>query len=671
MTKRFSIFDPSRVSLVDPGRVSGLGLDRASGASDEEINAVVLEPSLSQERKSEPESSASDMAIDTTQSNRGASSFVRPSQAGSTRADASASAGTRPESVEAMFQRQLDETFFVAGIVIFTGLCHLNPFSILLALQRHLLEAEMHSSFLRNLHRGLHDRLVRRREHCRSRSCSAISSWCGSTRIGGQRVPWVLWNSTLALFSLVLVYDTIFMGLCLAATVMLFVQNKESMDNGGLCQTNSTFDFWLNSNLQKAEVDEERLYDALGAAAEGSSELGALTAQVNGELEMRAVTVEVVQGTLLQAIKGDEDSLGICKSLLLSNLLIVAFASWFCVVLALGWGSTIKAIWRIRRARRTAPLVLQLHVEVENRRVPVSLELTRLARHVGASPHVSPGTSSNADRFLVGQLVTGRPIDAALGVLGYMGVPEETVYGGLADGFASMVREVEAHGTEEDRYCLKYVLHAATGSCERQWPNGVLDGGRESGLRLADFASHASARLAGLTAAQVAALRFYTTAGYRSLNLPLRSPNGICHQGYPFPVTMTLIAEALKRLRAVDAGTRAQVDLWRGMRNVVASEAFLACGGTEVAPMSTTTDLAVAMRYSCGHGAATTSALLLKIATSSFMDRGADLAFLSCFPNESEVCYPPLTFLLPTGRSEQLQASGVRFTVIEVTPRLS
>ena len=52
-------------------------------------------------------------------------------------------------------------------------------------------------------------------------------------------------------------------------------------------------------------------------------------------------------------------------------------------------------------------------------------------------------------------------------------------------------------------------------------------------------------------------------------------------------------------------------------------------GGTELAPMSTTSDLSVALEYS-----ASKSALLLRLNTASFMERGADISFLSAFPAE-------------------------------------
>ena len=81
--------------------------------------------------------------------------------------------------------------------------------------------------------------------------------------------------------------------------------------------------------------------------------------------------------------------------------------------------------------------------------------------------------------------------------------------------------------------------------------------------------------------------------------------------------------------------------------------------------MSTTTDLRVAVQYSLG---ATNTALLFKLHTKSFMDRGADLSFLSAFPLEREYLYPPLTFLHPTGKTQELRVGAMSFTVVEVEP---
>ena len=99
-----------------------------------------------------------------------------------------------------------------------------------------------------------------------------------------------------------------------------------------------------------------------------------------------------------------------------------------------------------------------------------------------------------------------------------------------------------------------------------------------------------------------------------------------------------------------------------------ATAEFLEGGGTERAPMSTTTDLAVAVKYS-----ASRRSLLLKLNTSDFRTRGVDLRFISAFPGEAEFLYPPLTYLRPKLPADgQLEThvlpTGETFTVIEVEP---
>jgi len=53
------------------------------------------------------------------------------------------------------------------------------------------------------------------------------------------------------------------------------------------------------------------------------------------------------------------------------------------------------------------------------------------------------------------------------------------------------------------------------------------------------------------------------------------------------------------------------------------------------------------------------------------MQRGADLAFLSAFPGEAEVCFPPLTFLKPTGLKQAVALQTKVVTVIEMVPHFA
>jgi len=154
------------------------------------------------------------------------------------------------------------------------------------------------------------------------------------------------------------------------------------------------------------------------------------------------------------------------------------------------------------------------------------------------------------------------------------------------------------------------------------------------GMRLADFVAHRSARKAELTEAHIVALRLYSSAAFRTINGPLRDQRR--DTPHPLAATVAYLAEAIKKLRAVDTDSRT-LDLWRGMRNLQSTEAFQNNGGTEPAPMSTTSDLNIAVGYALSE-----YSLLFKVVADSFMQRGADISFLSCFPSEREYVYPPL-----------------------------
>ena len=103
--------------------------------------------------------------------------------------------------------------------------------------------------------------------------------------------------------------------------------------------------------------------------------------------------------------------------------------------------------------------------------------------------------------------------------------------------------------------------------------------------------------------------------------------------------------------------------LWRGMKDMSLSERFLREGGTELACMSTTDDVQTALEYAGVHvakkaqgkdeAAAVQWPLIMKVQVPDFMSSGADISWLSAFPDEKEYLYPPLTFLrvVTTARS--------------------
>jgi len=88
--------------------------------------------------------------------------------------------------------------------------------------------------------------------------------------------------------------------------------------------------------------------------------------------------------------------------------------------------------------------------------------------------------------------------------------------------------------------------------------------------------------------------------------------------------------------------------------------------------MSTSEDLTVAGDYSCnGQSGEKPLIMKLKIPKNGINQYGGELKWVSAFPKENEVCYPPLTFLRPTTKKEVFTLDNdVTFTVIEVEPTL-
>ena len=189
-------------------------------------------------------------------------------------------------------------------------------------------------------------------------------------------------------------------------------------------------------------------------------------------------------------------------------------------------------------------------------------------------------------------------------------------------------------------------------------------------MRLADFCTSEQATQARLDEAHVAACRLYTTAAFRFINDPLRDQDR--SEPHPLAVTVSFLTAAIGKLRVLGANqsdARSALDLWRGLKDVTVPDSFSRFGGTELAPMSCTTDLSVALQYCKAANSRSQTALIFKCRTDSFMSRGASIEFLSVFPGESEVLFPPLSYLNPTGKQKTVYLSGQQqVCVVEVVP---
>ena len=171
-------------------------------------------------------------------------------------------------------------------------------------------------------------------------------------------------------------------------------------------------------------------------------------------------------------------------------------------------------------------------------------------------------------------------------------------------------------------------------------------------MRFNDFVTHPQSVRANLHPAHVLALRLYSTAAFVQINEPLRrlsSEGNRCAHPHPFPNTVHFLSAGIKQLRTNSAPAPGEVQqvqyLYRGLRDVCVSHDFLQRGGSELAIMSATTSLEVALRYATSESSE--SPMLLRLRLRSFLQCGADISFCSTFPAEHEVIYPPQTFIKP------------------------
>jgi len=191
--------------------------------------------------------------------------------------------------------------------------------------------------------------------------------------------------------------------------------------------------------------------------------------------------------------------------------------------------------------------------------------------------------------------------------------------------------------------------------------------GEKRGMRIQDFHRHPNAVACKLSIEQVIAARLYTTKAFLRINKPLRDlERKAKEEQVPLPVTTYHLNSAVTKLKTLHTklgSKNSAVDLFRGMSNVALEETFMREGGTELAPMSTTQDLSIALKYSaCGN-----SAVLLRVRSKNFKDRGSELGWLSAFPHEEEFLYPPTTYLRPLKEMPDVFKIGkATFHVVDV-----
>ena len=202
------------------------------------------------------------------------------------------------------------------------------------------------------------------------------------------------------------------------------------------------------------------------------------------------------------------------------------------------------------------------------------------------------------------------------------------------------------------------------------------------GWQLQDFVNLDEARKAGLKGEHVAALRLYTLESYRPINQSLRER---CGRGKEHPLAFTIYL-ILKGLMLLRAGAVSDFDsdpekrraatkncvLWTGLSLDYRSDTFqeyLRVGGTQLAFMSTSTDIQVATYYAFNNRKDT---VLMRIITTNHLELGMDISWLSAFQGEKEYPYSPLAYLKPVAYKnlDELHFESLSLLVVElmVTP---
>ena len=264
-------------------------------------------------------------------------------------------------------------------------------------------------------------------------------------------------------------------------------------------------------------------------------------------------------------------------------------------------------------------------------------------------------------KYVAPHIKLGPPAAAAHGLAMFMGVSTELQGKMMTAKEKGIIYEFERFGNPEDKDNLKHVL---AGTYRKDWGRSEA-----KSVTLEALLATEGAQTAKLERHHILALRLYTTSSYRCINNPLRQePQPKQH---PFAATALFIQDGIKKLRAVDA-TKADAIAtkvyWRGMKDLALPKSFVEQGGAEFACMSTSADFQIAVKFA--EVETSKSPLIFKYITDGFMNRGADISFLSVYTEEKEVLYPPLTYLKPVKVQKQ-QIKGKWFIVAHVTPRMS
>lgn len=262
-----------------------------------------------------------------------------------------------------------------------------------------------------------------------------------------------------------------------------------------------------------------------------------------------------------------------------------------------------------------------------------------------AGPQASLEAASSQSKFVAPVMVLGNGKWAAIGLTAIMGVDVRT-YSDLTEEKAiqKMVAEFKKSAIAEHCDVLDGLIKGTYCNPGSTTPLPSL-------AEIMSTMEVVRLKKYGLQSHHVLAIRLYTTICYISINAPLRTHDKPHPQlPHPFAATMFYITDGLRKLLVASgddpASSTDESILWRGVSDVGIADDFKS--GTEMACMSTTADAKVAaLEFANDQG------FVFHIICNDYISRGQDISFLSVYPREKEVLYPPLTYMnVDTGSQE-------------------
>jgi hypothetical protein len=202
-------------------------------------------------------------------------------------------------------------------------------------------------------------------------------------------------------------------------------------------------------------------------------------------------------------------------------------------------------------------------------------------------------------------------------------------------------------------------------------PHRVRDKGH-NGWTLDTFLNHDIAKEAKLSSAEVAALRLYTGPLYAPWNTALRKSKVDLSSIEQWGTCISVLYSAIFKLTFLSKKTT----VYRGVNEsrFKLPNSFIDhkgekefAGGVELAFMSTSTDIHVAAEYAKkGNNPSYCSIFEIPFDAGS---RGANVQWVSQYPYECELIYPPCTYLTCENitTKEEINLSGIRCLSVRAT----